>query len=567
MSEEAIAAIAISVVCLVLLIGIIVFLILVWLKYYEHHSRLNALEEHIEKLEKIVNNTKTNTLTEIDETVIRRKKDPDSAIDVSDVDDQSKPGSRHMRSIRPGLTVQIRRETANIYGHVIADPQVVAIAQNYYKQKTNSSDLVGIDDMAITSVEKGNDFGTSDKHATIYEGRPTSLLLDPTNTPVSKIVNEEGVFVHKMITGSGGKLEILGVKLEIPDGALTQNTQITLGITWDSAVYPQLDKSRALLSHVIVCQPKVVFVKPVRLTFPHCAVNHTTDWNLTILHRENNLHETNDDTEWKEMKTNDVCKYEIFEHNVVLDLEHFTLYALTGIKNEGKQAAKSVRLLAFTSPFQMNKMFTVRIYCINDYNDDSAEMKTIMQQSKKLNEKQADAPQPLLLYDNGEDITVNLHKVTDGWELDGDVCQNIDFKCIWHSERPFCKFIFRPAQHYLHQIICDFSYHQQHSSKMFYLKVAEEKVQSSIALEKNLVKEQRQIQKLVLLLDPKSDNDYRILAAKLGYEYEQIRWLEEQQSPTEAILIKWTKDGKKVEDLAPVLSEMGRLDAIEDISA
>lgn len=67
---------------------------------------------------------------------------------------------------------------------------------------------------------------------------------------------------------------------------------------------------------------------------------------------------------------------------------------------------------------------------------------------------------------------------------------------------------------------------------------------------------------MVVLLDPKSDNDSRLLAEKIGYDYSEIKWLETQQSPTETILEKWISDGKCLSDLKTYLLEMGRLDVV-----
>lgn len=46
----------------------------------------------------------------------------------------------------------------------------------------------------------------------------------------------------------------------------------------------------------------------------------------------------------------------------------------------------------------------------------------IISHARSLNEKQADVPQPLFIHENGEDVIVNLTKLTNGWENDG--CQS-----------------------------------------------------------------------------------------------------------------------------------------------
>ncbi|XP_052103906.1 UNC5C-like protein isoform X2 [Mytilus californianus] len=409
------------------------------------------------------------------------------------------------------------------------------------------------------------------RQSAIFEGRPTSMMIDLDDLPDSNKLNEQGVFVHKMVNKSGGDLQLLGIKLEIPDGALKNNTQITLGITWDISVYPKLTKSQSLLSPVVVCQPSVKFAKPVRLSFPHCAINHELHWKLTVLCNESNLHDN--DSAWNEIQQNGVHKIEITEHHVVLFLKHFTLYTLAGESVEGKTAVKAVKLLAFTSRFQMDQMFTVRIYCINNYIDESSpEMMNIIKATKDM--KEADAPQPLFLHDNGEDVVVELAKLSNGWENDGLTRQTIDFESIWHCLAPNCKYLFHPKEMSASKIVCDFTYYQPNNQgpppKKRTLKIADQYTdRSSLALKRNLTKDRKQMKSLILKLDPKSDKDYTMLAEKIGYQPEEIRWLEEQKghkSPTEILLQKWIDDGHQLIDLEHYLSEMEREDCVSVLS-
>ncbi|CAC5372045.1 UNC5 [Mytilus coruscus] len=385
MSPELVSAIVIAVIAILLCIGVIIFLIFLCSKIYQNHQRLNDLEEQVENLKQSQGNTTQDALTIQNESKLRHKEqEHDSAIAIrgasADSSDNAQATTGHSSFSSftgPRYTIKIRKETAkfvrkeitNVYGNVLPDSQVVAIAQRYYQEKTNSSDLVGIDDMDITNQKEQKEI-INTRQSAIFEDRPTSMMIDLDDLPDSNKLNEQGVFVHKMVNKSGGDLQLLGIKLEIPDGALKNNTQITLGITWDISVYPKLTKSQSLLSPVVVCQPSVEFAKPVRLSFPHCAINHELHWKLTVLCNESNLHDN--DSAWNEIQQNGVHKIEITEHHVVLFLKHFTLYTLAGESVRGKTAAKAVKLLAFTSRFQMDQMFTVRIYCINNYIDESS---------------------------------------------------------------------------------------------------------------------------------------------------------------------------------------------------
>ncbi|XP_076096059.1 UNC5C-like protein isoform X2 [Mytilus galloprovincialis] len=573
------AGLIIAVLVLLLVIGLGLFGAFLCWKLREQHSSINNLQDQLEKLkeydnhriinlEKQIKYLKANIQADkgesseiVDETVtFRQKKISNDDIHV-DVDDILPNNPQHQdRLIKPSMVIKIGKDITNAHGHVQLDSQVVAIAQNNYKHKTKSKNLIGIDEMDFV-LKEGDKFFMSEttRRQTIYNGRPTSVLINESSFHEEKGKSEKGIFVHKTLGKSGGVLQVLGIQLVIPSDALTEDTQLTVGVTWDASIYPSLTKQSSLLSPVVVCQPAVKFLKPVILSFPHCAVHEKENWILKVLNRENDLHCKND--EWRDLDEENAGDIDINNNKVVLKLRHFTLYAVVGESLEGKTAAKAVKLLAFTSPLQRDKMFTVRIYCINNYD----EIKDIKKEAMKLNEKQADVLQPLFIRDNDEDVTVSLMNVSKGWKTDGEKSQNIDFECIWHCLSPSCKFLFHPETT-VNKIVCDFNYNQHSSTKVRSLKVAQEQIQFlPLALKENVGPEYTLLQKMILKLDPKSDNDYRILAEKIGYTYEQIKWLETQDSPTEILLDKWISGGKLVSDLKGHLSDIGRLDVLSEI--
>lgn len=91
---------------------------------------------------------------------------------------------------------------------------------------------------------------------------------------------------------------------------------------------------------------------------------------------------------------------------------------------------------------------------------------------------------------------------------------------------------------------------------------------SPLALKRHPGTQRKVMKDLILKLDIKGERDYRLLAEKIGYSFEQIRWLEQQncpKSPTEIILEKWIGDGRGLHELKPHLHQMGRLDAVSAI--
>ena len=80
--------------------------------------------------------------------------------------------------------------------------------------------------------------------------------------------------------------------------------------------------------------------------------------------------------------------------------------------------------------------------------------------------------------------------------------------------------------------------------------------------------------KLSVILDPPHENDWKVLAEKLGLGYTGIRWIECRNafSPTEILFNLWeTTDSLKLQyplqKMANILQEMGRDDAVEVIEA
>lgn len=371
-------AVALAILGLVTLIGLAIVVGFLFWKVYSHHKSINRISEETDRyiyhtngrLIKLENKV-TDLLQKVkkygleDEVVYRRNQNNDSAIDVHDVDSFSCG-----RAARPSVVVKIDRDVANIFGHAPPDAQVIGIVQTQYQEKTTN--VVGVDNMEFKSEGRSRKYmSETTKRMTIYDGRPTSVLFD--NSTVAPITgpSQKGIFVHKTIGKDGGMLSVFGLMLDIPRGALIKDTQITLGATWDTTVFPKLTRQYALLSPVLVCQPSIKFSEKVTLTFPHCAED-IQDWKFKVLHRENNLQDKS--SEWQELQISDNSDLDIRTYKVNLKVNHFTLFTVTGHSTTEKVAKKAVKLLAFTTPYQNGRFFKVLIYCINNYDRESPEM-------------------------------------------------------------------------------------------------------------------------------------------------------------------------------------------------
>ena len=277
--------------------------------------------------------------------------------------------SRHHSNSGSHMSVLIRKERTNMYGCTQRTSQVMMVAQAYYKTAHNTSDEVPPESIKMSNKHQNPDRASNVFTEDWREGRTTSMLLDSLGTLTeTNLTNNKAMFVHKTIDSSGGILEISGVSLNIPKGALDSWQLISLGIIWEENYYPDLTKKKTLLSPVILCQPcGLKFKVPVTLNFPHCADNVSEDWDITVMTRSGDLSEQ---TAWTKAGFGDYIERDIEPNTIKLKLTHFTLYTCVGESRDGKMAAKAVHLVAFVSPLSPGGLFKPRIYCLNNYREE-----------------------------------------------------------------------------------------------------------------------------------------------------------------------------------------------------
>ena len=69
--------------------------------------------------------------------------------------------------------------------------------------------------------------------------------------------------------------------------------------------------------------------------------------------------------------------HKVADSIIVLELSHFSLYTLVGESSSDKIAAKKVALVAFAPPLKAGDFFDIVVYCVNNYDPDSTEMKVL----------------------------------------------------------------------------------------------------------------------------------------------------------------------------------------------
>ena len=267
------------------------------------------------------------------------------------------------------FTISVHREIVHIYSKCIDLAQLMMTTQIYYNDINNTNTDLSIEHICIDSDPYvrvptpsnifTDDWGTGVPVSFLFEGNVCEFD-DP-------VVYNKGMFVHRNIGPEGGHLEVSGVTLDIPEGALDQERLISLGIIWDERLKPKLSPKQTMLSPIVLCQPcGLKFKYPVRLSFPHAAENILTDWVPTIMKREGNIQE---ELTWTNITLDDVDERVVDEHSISLRLRHFTLYTAVGESQPGKQARKLVHLITFTNKLVKAAFFKPRIYCLNKYKD------------------------------------------------------------------------------------------------------------------------------------------------------------------------------------------------------
>lgn len=72
---------------------------------------------------------------------------------------------------------------------------------------------------------------------------------------------------------------------------------------------------------------------------------------------------------------------------------------------------------------------------------------------------------------------------------------------------------------------------------------------------------------LCLLLQPKTalGNDYRLLAAKMGYTNDYIKYLGSTNEPVKELITEYEKGDRKIVELESLLKEIERYAVVEDL--
>lgn len=380
----------------------------------------------------------------------------------------------------------------------------------------------------------------------------------------------KGMFVRKNMNSDGGEINIQGVGLKIPKNALQDEREICVGIVWGDKHLIHLTSQQALLSPIVVCEPhNVRFSKPVELTIDHCAMNIRSNWNVKLMTSETSVME---DVKWRELTIADYDSRIIGETNVKIELKHFTLYAVVGESVATRCAAKLTRLVAFSPPLQAEKDFKVRVYCVNNYDQQ------IERREEKLNSDNKDQQHTsaILVHDTEENVCLKVDGLSKSWKLQSVKTQEFPFEDIWHSLSPSitCTCTPSPNADSETEIQCEILSYQKgnktHTCKLTVAERVSEQVstRTSEASYSVFPLELRNI--LKDLLDAPNDlgKDWRLLASKMEMEPALIQWLDSRvlhPSPTEQVLHEWEMQNRTLKEFYQLVKDMERADVADEV--
>ncbi|XP_050391275.1 netrin receptor UNC5C isoform X5 [Patella vulgata] len=405
----------------------------------------------------------------------------------------------------------------------------------------------------------------------------------------------------------GGRLVLpeSGVSLLIPEGAIKEGhvEEIYLAICRDDKDRPKLNDNQTILSPILLIgPPSVVLLKPVILSYQHCASMRQGGWILSLFHSDSPIDEP---PHWKKMVT---LGHETINTPVYTQLdpnqchimgEQLQRYAIIGESVPGARAIKILRLAAFAPASPPSMDYSIRVYVVEDTQD---ALEGVIQMEKKLGGRLLDKPKQIPFQDCGNNLCLTIEELSPGWrsKLAANY-QEIPFRHIWSGNQNnlHCSFSVELIDRAQFSVSCKIQVYQKgvlnnrqvirissnlkeklppcvtpsstlkgRTSTVTTNSTVSSGFSSMVALDPSAqvfrlpphIRHQ-----LCMLLDPPNarGNDWRMLAQALTVD-RYIIFFATKPSPTEHILDLWEarhREETAVTDLMNILRVMGRMDA------
>ncbi|XP_055875980.1 netrin receptor UNC5C-like isoform X3 [Biomphalaria glabrata] len=413
-------------------------------------------------------------------------------------------------------------------------------------------------------------------------------------------------------THTGGRLVLpeSGVMLTVPEGAIKKGNveELYMAVCRDDKDRPRLTEHQTILSPVIlVGPPSVQLLKPVILSFQHCANMRQGGWVLSVYKSESPIDEP---PYWRRVV---VLGHETINSPIYTQLdpnqchvmtEFLNRYTLIGESVPGGRALKIYRLAAFAPAMPPSMDYSIRVYVVEDTID---ALDGVIQVERKLGGKLLDKPKQIPFQDGGNNLCLTIEELSTGWrsKLAANY-QEIPFRHIWSGNQNnlHCSFSLELQDRAVAKIACKIQVYQKAilsnrqtliincnikdnaptcpgSSNTLKQRTSTVNTASSTASSgfhsMVTLDPSAQVFRLVsqlpshikaqlcMLLDPPNarGNDWRMLAQALTVD-RYINYFATKSSPTEHILDLWEarhREDTAVTDLMNILRVMGRMDA------
>nr|KAG5709521.1 hypothetical protein BaRGS_023203 [Batillaria attramentaria] len=408
---------------------------------------------------------------------------------------------------------------------------------------------------------------------------------------------------------TGGRLVLpeSGVMLTVPEGAIKRGhvEEIYMAVCRDDKDRPRLAEHQSILSPVVlVGPPGIVLMKPVILSFQHCASMRQGSWVLSLYRSDSPLDEP---PQWRRLV---VLGHETINSQVYTQLdpnhchimtEYLNRYALIGESVPGGKAVKIYRLAAFAPALPPSMDYSIRVYVVEDTQD---ALDGVIQVEQRLGGRLLDKPKQIPFQDGGNNLCLVIEELSVGWrsKLAANY-QEIPFRHIWSGNQNnlHCSFSLELMERSQSRLACKIQVYQKgmlqnrqvlHINTNFKEKavplqsgasgtmkqrsstVTTNSTNSSSGFSSMITLDpSAQVfrlpphirSQLCMLLDPPNarGNDWRMLAQALTVD-RYINYFATKASPTEHILDLWEarhREESAITDLMNILRVMGRMDA------
>ncbi|KAL8580951.1 hypothetical protein ACOMHN_017518 [Nucella lapillus] len=219
---------------------------------------------------------------------------------------------------------------------------------------------------------------------------------------------------------TGGRLFLpeSGVMVTVPEGTLPagQVQEMYMAVCRDAKDRPPLSDQQTLVSPVIhIGPPSVRLVKPIILSFHHCASMRHGSWILSLYHSDGPLDQP---ARWRRLVIlgQERLHSQVYTHldpnHCHVMTEYLNRYALIGESVPGGQAVKIYRLAAFSPALPPTMDYSIRVYVVEDTQD---ALDGVVQVEQRLGGSLVDRPKQLAFQDGGHNLCLTLEDLSSGW--------------------------------------------------------------------------------------------------------------------------------------------------------